>query len=47
MSSSGIENGSFLTVIDEDDDEPFVNVVISVQQRFADDQATLPTNRTS
>ncbi|OHF02378.1 ThiF family protein [Colletotrichum orchidophilum] len=32
LSELGIKEDSFLTVIDEDDDEPFVNVVISIQE---------------
>ncbi|KAF9874492.1 ubiquitin-like activating enzyme [Colletotrichum karsti] len=32
LSDLGITEDSFLTVIDEDDDEPFVNVVISIQE---------------
>ncbi|KAF4844255.1 Ubiquitin-activating enzyme E1-like [Colletotrichum siamense] len=32
LSELGITEDTFLTVIDEDDDEPFVNVVISIQE---------------
>ncbi|GKT56333.1 ThiF family protein [Colletotrichum tofieldiae] len=32
LSDLGIKEDTFLTVIDEDDDEPFVNVVISIQE---------------
>ncbi|KAK1983019.1 ThiF family protein [Colletotrichum cereale] len=32
LSDLGINEDTFLTVIDEDDDEPFVNVVISIQE---------------
>ncbi|KAL0940364.1 ubiquitin-like activating enzyme [Colletotrichum truncatum] len=32
LSELGIKEDSFLTIIDEDDDEPFVNVVISIQE---------------
>lgn len=31
LSDLGIKGGSFLTVVDEDDEEPFVNVVIDVE----------------
>ncbi|WYZ37148.1 hypothetical protein EsH8_II_000654 [Colletotrichum jinshuiense] len=32
LSDLGIKEDSFLTIIDEDDEEPFVNVVISIQE---------------
>lgn len=32
LSELGIKEDSFLTVIDEDEDEPFVNVVIGIQE---------------
>jgi ubiquitin-like 1-activating enzyme E1 B len=32
LSELGIKEDSFLTVVDEDDDEPFVNVVINIQE---------------
>lgn len=32
LSELGVKEDSFLTVVDEDDDEPFVNVVISIQE---------------
>lgn len=32
LSELGIKEDSFLTVVDEDDDEPFVNVVISIRE---------------
>ncbi|KAH8907350.1 hypothetical protein BR93DRAFT_692980 [Coniochaeta sp. PMI_546] len=32
LSELGIKEDSFLTVVDEDDDEPFVNVVLNVQE---------------
>jgi ubiquitin-like 1-activating enzyme E1 B len=32
LTELGIKNGSFLTVIDEDDDDPVVNVVITIQK---------------
>jgi len=28
----GIKPDSFLTIVDEDDDDPFVNVVINIQE---------------
>lgn len=30
----GIKGGSFLTVIDDDDEEPLVNVVITIEERY-------------
>ncbi len=32
LSELGIKEDSFLTVVDEDDDEPFVNVVLNIQE---------------
>ncbi|KID76746.1 Ubiquitin-activating enzyme E1-like [Metarhizium brunneum] len=32
LSDLGIKGGSFLTVIDEDDDEPLVNIVINIEE---------------
>ncbi|KAG5916867.1 hypothetical protein E4U61_003249 [Claviceps capensis] len=38
LSSLGIKGGSFLTVVDEDDEEPFVNVVINIEESTMDEQ---------
>ncbi|KAK2597984.1 E1 ubiquitin-activating protein uba2 [Conoideocrella luteorostrata] len=38
LSDLGIKGGSFLTVIDEDDDEPFVNVVINIEESAIDEK---------
>ncbi|KAG6075988.1 hypothetical protein E4U33_001957 [Claviceps sp. LM78 group G4] len=38
LSSLGIKAGSFLTVVDEDDEEPFVNVVINIEASTMDEQ---------
>ncbi|KAG5948615.1 hypothetical protein E4U60_001272 [Claviceps pazoutovae] len=38
LSSLGIKGGSFLTVVDEDDEEPFVNVVINIEESIMDEQ---------
>jgi ubiquitin-like 1-activating enzyme E1 B len=35
---TGIKDGSFLTVIDDEDDEPFVNVVINVEEGSLEEQ---------
>lgn len=34
MNHAGIKDGSFLTVIDDDDDEPWVNVVINIEEGY-------------
>lgn len=34
LSELGIKADTFLTVIDEDDDEPFVNVVINIEEAY-------------
>ncbi|POR38353.1 Ubiquitin-activating enzyme E1-like protein [Tolypocladium paradoxum] len=38
LSELGITGSSFLTIIDEDDEDPFVNVVVSIQEETLDDQ---------
>lgn len=35
LSELGIQSDSFLTVIDEDDQDPFVNVVINIEETYA------------
>ncbi|KND94396.1 Ubiquitin-activating enzyme E1-like protein, partial [Tolypocladium ophioglossoides CBS 100239] len=38
LSELGITGSSFLTIIDEDDKDPFVNVVVNIQEGTLDDQ---------
>ncbi|KIE02655.1 Molybdenum cofactor biosynthesis, MoeB, partial [Metarhizium majus ARSEF 297] len=38
LSDLGIKGGSFLTVIDEDDDEPLVNIVINIEEGAVETQ---------
>ncbi|KAG5976177.1 hypothetical protein E4U58_005800 [Claviceps cyperi] len=35
---AGMKGGSFLTVVDEDDEQPFVNVVINIEESTMDEQ---------
>ncbi|KAG6015995.1 hypothetical protein E4U54_002586, partial [Claviceps lovelessii] len=38
LSDLGVNRGSFLTIVDEDDEEPFLNVVINIEESTIDEQ---------
>ena len=42
LSELGIKEDSVLTVIDEDDEDPFVNVIISIEQAYVSSSVTPP-----